>query len=78
MENIVTSDRIEGYCAALLAAEYAEGTIAKYRRDLCALAIWLNNRPATQENLNEWKSNLMAKNGAVKIYAQKCLQTPAE
>ena len=78
MENIVTNDRIAGYCAALLAAEYAKGTIAKYRRDLFALVDWLDNRPATQENLTEWKSDLMAKNGAVKIYAQKCLQTPAE
>lgn len=64
MENIVTNDRIEGYCAALTAAEYAKGTIAKYRRDLLALADWLDNRPATQENLTEWKSDLMAKNYA--------------
>ena len=64
MENIVTNDRIGGYCAALVAAEYAQETIAKYRRDIYALAIWLNNRPATQENLTEWKSSLMAKNYA--------------
>ncbi len=64
MSNIVTNDRIEGYCTALVAAEYAKGTIAKCRRDLFALADWLDNRPATQENLTEWKSSLMAKNYA--------------
>ena len=64
MENIVMNDRIEGYCAALAIAEYAKGTIAKYRRDLCALTNWLSNCLATQENLTEWKSDLMAKNYA--------------
>ena len=64
MENIVTNDRIADYCAALTAEEYAKGTIEKYRRDLCALADWLNDRPATRENLTEWKSDLMAKNYA--------------
>ncbi len=64
MENIVTNDRIVDYCAALTTAEYAKGTIAKYRRDLIALAEWLDNRPATQENLTEWKSSLIVKNYA--------------
>lgn len=64
MSNIVTQEKIEGYCAALAAAEYAKGTIAKYRRDLTVIADWLDNRPVTQENLTEWKSDLMAKNYA--------------
>ncbi len=64
MESIVTQEKIEGYCAVLTTAEYAKGTIAKYRRDLFALADWLDNRPATRENLTEWKSDLMAKNYA--------------
>ena len=64
MEYIVTKEQIETYCAALIAEERADATITKYRRDLKKLSDWLAGRPATKENLSEWKAHLTAKSYA--------------
>ena len=57
--NTITPARIEAYGAALLAAEHAPGTIAKYRRDVLALARWLGGRPLTREAAAGWKAYLL-------------------
>ena len=54
MEYIVTNEKIEAYCAVLIAEERAAATITKYRRDLKNLSDWLAGRPATKERLSEW------------------------
>ena len=64
MESIVTKERIEDYCAGLIAEERAAATITKYRRDLNKLSDWLAERPASNESLGEWKAHLTAKNYA--------------
>ena len=42
MDNIITTEHIDAYCLSLLADERAAGTVAKYRRDLTAFALWLD------------------------------------
>lgn len=59
MDNIMTQEQINDYCAALLADERSAGTISKYRRDLTAFARWLAGRPATKETAAGWKAHLL-------------------
>ena len=59
MDNIITNEQIEAYCAALLADERAAGTVAKYRHDVAAFAAWLDGRGATKESAAEWKATLL-------------------
>lgn len=59
MDNIITTERIDAYCLSLLADERAAGTIAKYRRDLTAFALWLGGRPVSKENSTGWKAHLL-------------------
>ena len=59
MDNIITQERIDAYCLSLLADERAAGTIAKYRRDLTAFALWLGGRPVSKENSTGWKAHLL-------------------
>mgnify|MGYP004520185097 FL=1 len=59
MENIITQADIQSYCASLRAEEKAPGTIAKYRRDVLALARWLGGRPLTREAAAGWKAYLL-------------------
>ena len=58
MDNIMTQEQINDYCAALLADEHSAGTISKYRRDLTAFARWLEGRAVTKETAAGWKSHL--------------------
>lgn len=59
MDNIITQEQIDDYCAALLADERAAGTVAKYRRDVTAFARWLSGRPASKESAAGWKTHLL-------------------
>lgn len=59
MDNIITREQINTYCASMLADERAAGTIAKYRRDLTAFARWLGGRPVSKENSTGWKAHLL-------------------
>lgn len=59
MENIITAEQIDAYCLSLLADERAAGTVAKYRRDLAAFALWLDGRGVTKENAARWKAHLL-------------------
>ena len=59
MDNIITNEQIEAYCAALLADERAAGTVAKYRHDVTAFADWLDGRGATKESAAGWKAHLL-------------------
>ena len=57
--NIITQEHIDAYCLSLLADERAAGTVAKYRRDLAAFALWLDRRGVTKENAARWKTHLL-------------------
>lgn len=57
--NIITTERIDAYCLSLLADERAAGTVAKYRRDVTAFALWLGGRPVSKENSTGWKAHLL-------------------
>lgn len=59
MDNIITQEHIDAYCRSLLADERAAGTVAKYRRDLAAFALWLDGRGVTKENAARWKAHLL-------------------
>ena len=59
MDNIITQEQINTYCASMLADERAAGTVAKYRRDVTAFARWLGGRPVSQENSTGWKAHLL-------------------
>mgnify|MGYP004547061851 CR=1 FL=1 len=59
MDNIITQEHIDAYCLSLLADERAAGTVAKYRRDLAAFALWLDGRGVTKENAARWKAHLL-------------------
>ena len=59
MDNIITTERIDAYCLSLLADERAAGTVAKYRRDVTAFALWLGGRPVSKENSTGWKAHLL-------------------
>ena len=59
MDNIITQEHIDAYCLSLLADERTAGTIAKYRRDLTAFALWLGGRPVSKENSTGWKAHLL-------------------
>ena len=59
MENIITREQINTYCASMLADERAAGTVAKYRRDVTAFARWLGGRPVSKENSTGWKAHLL-------------------
>ena len=61
MTQTVTPERIESYCRALAAEERATGTIAKYRRDLSALAVFLDRRALTPERTAAWKVHLLGR-----------------
>lgn len=56
---LITQPAIAAYCAALTQAEKAPGTIAKYRRDLTALAAFLNGEALTAESAAVWKAHLL-------------------
>lgn len=58
MDNIITREQINTYCASMLADERAAGTVAKYRRDVTAFAGWLEGRAVTKETAADWKSHL--------------------
>ena len=49
------------YCRALAFAEKAEGTIANYRRDVCAFAAYLGGRRVTEKRAAAWKNHLREK-----------------
>lgn len=57
--NIVTPEDLAAYCAELSAYERGEKTIAKYRRDLAALAVFLDGQPLTPETAAAWKAHLL-------------------
>ena len=59
MNSIITTERIDAYCLTLLADERSAGTVAKYRRDLTAFALWLDGRGVTKENAAGWKTHLL-------------------
>ena len=59
MDNIITREQINTYCASMLADERAAGTVAKYRRDVTAFARWLGRRPVSKENSTGWKAHLL-------------------
>ena len=59
MDNIITQEHIDAYCLSLLSDERAAGTVAKYRRDLTAFALWLGGRPVSKENSTGWKAHLL-------------------
>lgn len=59
MDNIITREQINTYCASMLADERAAGTVAKYRRDVTAFARWLGGRPVSKENSTGWKAYLL-------------------
>ena len=59
MDNIITREQINTYCASMLADERAAGTVAKYRRDMTAFARWLGGRPVSKENSTGWKAHLL-------------------
>ena len=59
MDNIITREQINTYCASMLADERAAGTVAKYRRDVTAFACWLGGRPVSKENSTGWKAHLL-------------------
>lgn len=59
MDNIITQEHIDAYCLSLLADERTAGTIAKYRRDLTAFALWLGGRPVSKETSTGWKAHLL-------------------
>ena len=59
MDNIITTERIDAYCLSLLADERAAGTVAKYRCDVTAFALWLGGRPVSKENFTGWKAHLL-------------------
>ena len=59
MDNIITWEQINTYCASMLADERAAGTVAKYRRDVTAFARWLGGRPVSKENSTGWKAHLL-------------------
>lgn len=58
MKGILTQADIGEYCRALCAEERAAGTVAKYRRDLSALARFLGGERVTQESAAAWKTHL--------------------
>lgn len=57
--NIVTPQGISSYCADLRAQEREAGTIDKYRRDLTALAAFLDGEELTAESAAAWKTHLL-------------------
>lgn len=57
--NTVTPEKINAYCIHLCAEERSAGTIAKYRRDLTALAVFLNGEALTAESAAAWKTHLL-------------------
>ena len=59
MDNIITREQINTYCASMLADERAAGTVGKYRRDVTAFARWLGGRPVSKENSTGWKAHLL-------------------
>ncbi len=59
MDNIITLEQINTYCASMLADERAAGTVAKYRRDVTVFARWLGGRPVSKENSTGWKAHLL-------------------
>ena len=59
MDNIITREQINTYCASMLADERAAGTVAKYRRDVTAFARWLGGRAVTKETAAGWKAHLL-------------------
>ena len=59
MDNIITQEQINTYCASMLADERAAGTVAKYRRDVTAFARWLGGRAVTKETAAGWKAHLL-------------------
>ena len=59
MDNIITQEQINTYCASMLADERAAGTVAKYRRDVTAFARWLDGRAVTKETAAGWKAHLL-------------------
>lgn len=59
MTHTITPTDIDGYCLSLRSDERAAGTVAKYRRDLAAFALWLDGRSATRENAASWKTHLL-------------------
>ena len=59
MDNIITQEQINDYCAALLSDERAAGTVAKYRRDVTAFARWLGGRSVSKESAAGWKAHLL-------------------
>lgn len=59
MTHTITQAAIDGYCLSLREDEKAAGTVAKYRRDLAAFALWLDGRGVTKENAARWKAHLL-------------------
>lgn len=59
MDNIITQEQINTYCASMLADERSAGTVAKYRRDVTAFARWLGGRAVTKETASGWKAHLL-------------------
>lgn len=59
MDNIITREQINTYCASMLADERAAETVAKYCRDVTSFARWLGGRPVSKENSTGWKAHLL-------------------
>ena len=58
MDNIITREQINTYCASMLAEERAAGTVENYLRALTALLRYLDGTAVTQESINGWKATL--------------------
>ena len=58
-ERTLTGELVERYGRMLREEERSVGTIAKYLRDVRALAAWLGGRPATHELVAGWRASLL-------------------
>ena len=56
----LSSDTLRTFALRLQEEERSPGTIEKYRRDLSALALWLEDRPLTRQTAASWKEHLLS------------------
>lgn len=55
----ITKEKINGFRTWLLREERAPATVAKYLRDVCAFAAWLQGRAVCKETVAMWKAGLL-------------------
>ena len=66
-ERAISRERIEAFCAHLVAEEKAENTVEKYLRDVKAFARYLAGNAATKETVLSYKSELLSAYAPVSI-----------